>query len=125
MIRLRINKDESYANEILYDHALIRELHVYGIHSGIGDSENKDNTQHKGLGKKLIKAAEEICYLEGRDDITVISGVGVKEYYRKIGFTDYHTYLTKKIEVPMKYIFSQFIFVFVLFLIFMHYIFWI
>ncbi|NBP59381.1 GNAT family N-acetyltransferase, partial [bacterium] len=87
MIRLRINKDEGLANDILYGHALIRELHVYGVHSGIGDSENKDKTQHKGLGKKLIKVAEEYAYLEGCDDITVISGVGVKEYYRKIGFT--------------------------------------
>lgn len=108
MIRLRINKDISMVNPILYDCALIRELHVYGIHSGIGDSTNT-SAQHKGLGKKLIKAAEEIAYSNGYDNIVVISGIGVREYYRKIGFTDYYTYMIKKVDTPLKYLILKFI----------------
>lgn len=108
MIRLRINKDISMVNPILYNCALIRELHVYGIHSGIGDNTNI-SIQHKGIGKKLIKVAEEIAYKNGCNNIVVISGVGVREYYRKNGFTDYYTYMIKNVNVPFKYLIRNFI----------------
>jgi ELP3 family radical SAM enzyme/protein acetyltransferase len=101
-IRLRFNISEKYTMSELMGHALIRELHVYGVHTGVGNANDK-KTQHRGLGKKLLAKAEEIASLNGYENITVISGIGVKEYYRKQGYTDYHTYMTKQIEMPMKY----------------------
>jgi elongator complex protein 3 len=106
-IRLRFNLTDDNTFEELIGHALIRELHVYGVHTGVGDKENK-KTQHRGLGKKLLSKAEEIASLNGYEQITVISGVGVKDYYRKRGYTDYHTYLTKHIELPPKYNYLSF-----------------
>jgi len=108
-IRLRFNISEKYAISELIGHALIRELHVYGVHTGVGDGIDK-KTQHRGLGKKLLAKAEKIASLNGYENITVISGVGVKEYYRKQGYTDYHTYMTKQIEMPMKYHYISFLF---------------
>jgi histone acetyltransferase (RNA polymerase elongator complex component) len=106
LCRLRFNMTnhitshgQTLTNPILHNTALIRELHVYGIHSGVGDSSESvtTHTQHKGLGAKLLKKAEEIAAENGYKSITVIAGVGVKEYYRKFGYTDYYTYLRKHI----------------------------
>ncbi len=61
--------------------AMIRELHVYGFVAPIG---KEGETQHKGVGSKLMKKAEEISRDQGRKEILVISGVGVREYYKKV-----------------------------------------
>ena len=43
-------------------------------------------SQHKGLGKELIAEAEKIAKKAGYKQIRVISGVGVREYYRALGY---------------------------------------
>jgi elongator complex protein 3 len=79
----------------LEDYALIRELHVYGEAIPIG---SKDSTafQHKGFGEKLLSAAEEVAK-EKYDRIAVISGVGVRDYYRKLGYRKKFEYMTRKL----------------------------
>ncbi len=67
-----------------FDCSLIRELHVYGKMNPKG--VNKSNSQHIGLGKALISEAESITKLNGYSGIAVISGVGVREYYRSRGY---------------------------------------
>ena len=74
--------------------ALIRELHVYGQTVSIGKSE-EDKTQHKGIGKILMAKAEEIARESGRDKMIVISGIGVRGYYRKLGYTLEGPYMAK------------------------------
>jgi elongator complex protein 3 len=64
--------------------AIIRELHVYGKALKLGQ-EGKIS-QHKGLGKWLMNEAEKISKKKGCKKIKVISGVGVREYYRKLGY---------------------------------------
>ncbi len=103
MIRLRINKENDMMIPFLHNSALIRELHVYGNHSELGATASGVQTQHKGLGKKLIRAAEDIAYHHQCETIVVISGVGVREYYRKLDFTDFHTYLIKIVDAPRLY----------------------
>ncbi len=68
----------------LHGAAIIRELHVYGQSLKIG--EKGSNGQHTGIGKKLMKEAEKIVLENGYKKIAVISGVGVREYYRKLGY---------------------------------------
>jgi elongator complex protein 3 len=76
---------------------LIRELHVYGPTVPIG-STGERAWQHRGFGKKLLEEIEEIAKDEfDLKKITVISGVGVKEYYRKLGFEDDGVYVSKGI----------------------------
>jgi len=74
--------------------AFIRELHTYGQLINIGQKEKKA-TQHKGLGKKLIKQAEKICKQNNVKKLAVISGVGVRGYYRKMGYRKEGTYMVK------------------------------
>lgn len=76
--------------------AMIRELHVYG--SVVQVNRNRgNNVQHYGFGTRLLKEAERIAFANGFDDISVISGIGVKPYYRKRGYDDEGYYLTKSL----------------------------
>ncbi len=75
--------------------ALVRELHVYGRAIPIGKKE-KEAFQHRGFGEKLLKEAEEIAKQE-YDRIVVISGVGVREYYRKLGYRKRSEYMVKRL----------------------------
>ncbi len=81
---------------VLENTAFIRELHVYGRLVGIGKREDSAS-QHTGLGKKLMAAAEQIAREHGFKSTTVISGVGVRDYYRHLGYHSKDTYMTKKL----------------------------
>jgi elongator complex protein 3 len=62
--------------------ALIRELHVYGPEVPLSE-QNAEAAQHKGLGKALLREAERIASEEfGVRQMTILSGVGAREYYR-------------------------------------------
>jgi elongator complex protein 3 len=54
--------------------------------------------QHRGLGKKLVKEAEKITKRGfGLKRIAVISGVGVRDYWKKLGYKLRETYMLKGI----------------------------
>lgn len=76
--------------------AFIRELHTYGQLVGIGKTK-KDASQHKGLGVKLVKKAERVCRAQKIHNLAVISGVGVRGYYKKLGYKLENTYMVKDI----------------------------
>jgi elongator complex protein 3 len=81
----------------LKDCVIIRELHVYGKVSGINNKKVKESVQHQGLGKQLMKTAENLAIRNGFSKIAVISGVGVREYYRKLGYKLIGEYMIKEI----------------------------
>jgi elongator complex protein 3 len=91
--RLRF-PNKSLRKEITSDSALVRELHVYGPAAAIG---KKGDVQHKGIGKNLLKTAEKIAKTYNKNKIVVISGIGVKEYYKKLGYKKQGEYMVKKI----------------------------
>ncbi|MBI5135623.1 tRNA uridine(34) 5-carboxymethylaminomethyl modification radical SAM/GNAT enzyme Elp3 [Candidatus Uhrbacteria bacterium] len=110
--RLRIptnSEQEPVSKKQLYellpeirDCAFIRELHTYGqlvrLESGIINHESEDgHVQHIGLGRQLMKKAEDIVKEHGILKVTVIAGVGVREYYRKLGYELQGTYMVKQI----------------------------
>ena len=95
-IRLRLNNNYENTVPILKDCALIRELHVYSSLTDVG-GDVEDSYQHKGFGKKLIKKAEEIALKCGYNKIAIISGTGVRDYYRKMGYTLEETYMIKNL----------------------------
>ena len=74
--------------------AIIRELHVYGKAVGVGKPGEQ---QHKGFGKQLMERAEAICKEYGKDKLLVISGVGVREYYKRLGYEQAGPYVAKNI----------------------------
>ncbi len=100
LLRLRISNKK----------AIIRELHVYGPALRLGESlkkktfldssfkktmKGKISVQHKGLGKWLMSEAEEIVRKEGIEKLSVISGVGVREYYQRLGYNLEKEYMVK------------------------------
>jgi len=74
--------------------AIIRELHVYGKLVSVGGDKK---VQHSGLGRQLLAEAEKIAKENKIKEIAVISGVGVRGYYKKFGYKLQKTYMVKKI----------------------------
>lgn len=65
--------------------SVIREVHVYG--TAVGVNERGLGDQHRGIGRMLVEEAERIAkYEHGSKKLCVISGVGTREYYAKLGF---------------------------------------
>jgi ELP3 family radical SAM enzyme/protein acetyltransferase len=97
-IRLRLcdTVDKITQLPILHDSALIRELHVYSNLSNVGNNI-ESSYQHKGYGKRLIEEAEKIAKENGYSKIAIISGTGVRNYYRKLGYTLKDTYMCKEL----------------------------
>ncbi|MDH7507594.1 MAG: GNAT family N-acetyltransferase, partial [Candidatus Thermoplasmatota archaeon] len=76
---------------------IIRELKVVGRELSLGE-RTREAMQHKGFGKDLLNEAERVCTeVFDKKHLFVLSGVGVKEYYRKLGFKDNGVYLSKTI----------------------------
>ena len=93
-IRLRFPKNP-FIDEIK-NLALIRELHVYGESVKIG-VRKEGAFQHKGVGERLLRMAEEIAK-DRYDGIAVLSGVGARDYYRKHGYELNLNYMYKKLK---------------------------
>jgi elongator complex protein 3 len=100
LLRLRISEGK----------AIIREVHVYGQSLKLG--EIGKNSQHIGLGKWLISEAEKIVCTQGRtpknlqrrfllraknkiEKLKIISGIGVREYYKNLGYNLEESYMVK------------------------------
>ena len=95
LLRLRIPSGDQFF-PVLKNTAIIREIHTYGQMHPL--RKGAISPQHKGLGKKLIKEAEKISKQDfGLKKIAVISGAGVRNYYRKLGYKLKDTYLIKDI----------------------------
>jgi len=79
--------------------AIIREVHTYGQLRPIsGELFSAASPQHKGLGKKLIREAERIVKKESASRwIAVISGIGARDYWRRLGYKLENTYMVKEI----------------------------
>lgn len=88
-VRLRISKNAG-ANGLfpeLANAGLIRELHVYGqMIPTISKEKRVSQSQHVGFGRLLMAKAQEITLSHGMSKVAVISGVGVRNFYRKLGF---------------------------------------
>jgi len=85
-IRMRIPSRKAHRWEVDEKTAIIRELHVYGPQVPIGKREELA-WQHKGYGRRLLAEAERIA-VEEYDcrRMLIISGIGVREYYRRFGY---------------------------------------
>ncbi|MHA2504230.1 MAG: tRNA uridine(34) 5-carboxymethylaminomethyl modification radical SAM/GNAT enzyme Elp3 [Candidatus Kariarchaeaceae archaeon] len=97
-LRLRYPSDDVFI-DALEGAALVRELHVYGSALPLAtDDPHADRSfQHRGYGTKLMSWAEEMARDAGYDKLAVISGVGVREYYRKFGYELDDVYMIKRL----------------------------
>ena len=102
-LRLRLPQNSNQHSNILAskfaclkNSSIIREIHTYGLMTPL---TQKGPVQHKGFGKKLIKQAEKLSKQAGYKKISVISGIGVRDYYRKLGYNLQNEYMIKKLWV--------------------------
>ena len=78
--------------------SMVRELHVYGSVVPI-HSRDPNKFQHQGYGTMLMEEAARIAREEhGSVKLAVISGVGTRHYYAKLGYHLEGTYMVKLLE---------------------------
>ncbi len=93
---VRYSRGVDAAFPILRHAAQVRELHTYGRALDLHQTTDS-SPQHKGYGKQLMQHAEMLARREGYSSIVVISGIGVREYYRQHGYEEQETYMVKEL----------------------------
>ncbi|MGQ9468236.1 MAG: tRNA uridine(34) 5-carboxymethylaminomethyl modification radical SAM/GNAT enzyme Elp3 [Nitrososphaerales archaeon] len=94
-LRLRYPSEKAHRKEIDLKTCLVRELHVYGNMVPIGKRYD-DSYQHKGFGAKLMNEAERIAREEfNARKMIVMSAIGTREYYRRLGYEKEGPYMVK------------------------------
>lgn len=104
LLRLRkCSPETTYREELTGQQtSLVRELHVYGSAVPVHGRDPR-KFQHMGFGTLLMETAERIARLEhGSGKIAVISGVGVRSYYAKLGYFLDGPYMSKMLDGGMK-----------------------
>jgi len=95
-LRLSLPAGRSFVAE-LGASAVIRELHVYGAALALGRRDGA-RAQHRGLGGRLVSEAVLRAGRAGYPSLAVISAVGTREYYRRLGFVDGALYQHRALE---------------------------
>ena len=81
----------------LQDAAIVRELHVYGSQVPL-ETEESEDWQHRGFGRTLMARAEELAREAGYDNLSVISGIGARAYYRdQLGYIQDGPYVSTRL----------------------------
>lgn len=92
LLRLRVSPKLHNDNE-----ALVRELHIFGAEVPLGEKKEQA-AQHQGLGKELLLEAERITAEEFHvKKLAILSGVGVRDYYRLLGYHLEGNYMAKQL----------------------------
>ncbi|MHA1795730.1 MAG: GNAT family N-acetyltransferase, partial [Promethearchaeota archaeon] len=95
-LRLRFPSRNSHRPEITAQKsAIVREIRVVGEIVQYNKEPHANQIQHRGFGKKLMKKAEEIARDHGVQKILVIAGIGVKEYFYRLGYRTDGPYVSK------------------------------
>ena len=97
LLRLRIEDNPPVVLGGMPPLALVRELHIFGSEMPLG-TQGDASAQHRGLGRALLAAAEEIAAREyGSRRIAVLSAVGVRPYYVESGYALENGYMVKEL----------------------------
>ena len=95
LLRLRLpDAGEKMLFPELEGSAIVREVHTFGQVSEL-DTKETEKSQHQGLGKKLMAKAEQIARERGYKKMAVISAIGTREYYMKLGYELEGEYMVK------------------------------
>ena len=71
---------------------------MYLEKQSVSANRKKNSFQHQGIGKKLMMEAEKIAATDlSSDKLCVISAVGTREYYRKLGYKINGPYMAKEL----------------------------
>ena len=78
--------------------ALLRELHVYGSLVPVGKDAESEEWQHRNYGRALLLHAEEIARGAGFARLAIMSGIGVRPYYRRQGYERRGPYMIREVS---------------------------
>lgn len=92
-VRLSLPTEDGAAIEEIGGHALIRQVQVHGPALPIGD-DAQGHAQHSGVGAWLLQEAEATARRAGLTQLSVISAIGTRDYYRQRGFRLGELYMT-------------------------------
>lgn len=97
-VRSPLCSPAAYRTELNHRASIVRELHVYGTAIPVA-ARDPGKFQHQGFGTLLMEEAERIAREEhGSDKLAVISGVGTRHYYRKLGYVQDGPYMSKPLR---------------------------
>ena len=100
LLRLRYPSEKAHRPEVEGMHCmLVRELHVYGPLVQVGKEAGASEWQHRGWGERLLSEAE--CISQEEFDarkVVVLSGIGTRNYYRRLGYRREGPYMVKNID---------------------------
>lgn len=99
LLRLRkCSPETTFRPELKGACSIVRELHVYGSVVPVHDRDMV-KFQHRGYGALLMEMAERIAIKEHKSEkMAVISGVGTRNYYRKLGYELEGPYMLKSLK---------------------------
>lgn len=96
-LRLREPSPYAHRKEVNEMHSMmVRELKALGKSLSLG-TRDMESWQHRGLGIRLMEGAEELARELGAEKMIVISAVGAREYYRKLGYSFDGIYMVKRL----------------------------
>lgn len=98
-LRLRIPSPKAHRPEVTSTPAaIVRELHVYGPLVPVG-KRSTSAWQHKGYGTVLLREAERLTKEKfGLKKLLVISALGTKRYYMRLGYSHDGVYVSKNLR---------------------------
>ncbi len=98
-LRLRFPSIEAHRVEVSKQPcSIVRELHVCGSLVPVGEHRSKA-WQHKGYGGILLSEAERVSREDrGFRKILIISALGTKQYYKRLGYDYEGVYMSKRLE---------------------------
>ena len=93
---LRLRRTNTPHRKELKQVSIVRELHIYGPMLNVGCRQEDRSYQHGGYGSQLMQEAERIVSEEYAGlKLFVISAVGTREYYKKLGYQIDGPYMSK------------------------------
>ena len=93
LLRMRVNSEPSSLKG--EERVRVRELHIFGPEVPLGE-KREQAAQHRGLGAKLLHEAERMAKEEFHaGKLSILSGVGAREYYRSLGYSLEGAYMVK------------------------------
>ena len=91
----RLRFPSAVCHHELENAALMRELHVYGSLVPVGNNAEPEEWQHRHYGRALLARAEETASSAGFLRLAILSGMGVRPYYRRQGYERAGPYMVK------------------------------
>jgi len=102
LLRLSIPANRESATDSVDAGATVRELHVFGTEMELGEHDDTA-AQHRGFGAALLAEAERVAVDEHRvARIRVLSGIGVRPYYRESGYELQGPYMVKRLSTGVR-----------------------